>query len=39
MKYLDHFYTTCVSSNAEFVNNQLKHAKEVSKKGKWANML
>ena len=40
MKYrLEHLYTTCVSSSAAFVNEQLKTAKEVSKHGKWANLL
>jgi hypothetical protein len=39
MKYIDYLYTTCVNSNADFVNRQMKTAKEVSKKGMWANIL
>ncbi len=36
---LDYLYATCVSSSADFVNNQLETAWEVSKHGRWANML
>jgi archaellum biogenesis ATPase FlaH len=36
---IDSLETTCVSSSAKFVNEQMETAKEVSKKGKWANQL
>lgn len=40
MQYtLDRLHTTCVSSSATFVNSQMVQAKELSKRGKWANML
>lgn len=33
------FITDCVHSTADFVNYQMSKAQEVSKKGKWANLL
>lgn len=33
------FVTDCVHSNAAFVDRQMATAKEVSKRGKWANLL